>query len=50
MLTVLLTPLAVRATHALATAGDPREINPLLGATGRLLVLWAVVFSIGWGV
>ena len=50
MLTVVLAPLAIRATIRLANASDPRTINPLLGATGRLLVLWALVFSIGWNV
>jgi 1,4-dihydroxy-2-naphthoate octaprenyltransferase len=38
----------VRATHTLATSTDPATINPLLGQTGRLLVLWALVFSMGW--
>jgi len=46
--TLLLAPLAVQATHTLATSTDPKAINPLLGQTGRLLVLWALLFSMGW--
>jgi len=45
---LLLVPLAVRPVRALATTDDPEALNPLLGATGRLLVLWALLFSIGW--
>lgn len=48
MLTVLLAPLAVRATRSLTRTTDPAEINPLLGVTGRMLVLWALLFSVGW--
>jgi 1,4-dihydroxy-2-naphthoate octaprenyltransferase len=39
-------PLARR----LATEHDPRALNPLLGATGRLLVLYALCFAVGWNV
>lgn len=48
MLTLLLTPLAVSATRTLATTTDPDRLNALLPATGRLLVLWALLFSVGW--
>ena len=48
MLTALLAPLAVSATRTLATTTDPAEINPLLGVTGRMLLLWAALFSVGW--
>ncbi|MFP4227797.1 MAG: 1,4-dihydroxy-2-naphthoate polyprenyltransferase [Salinivenus sp.] len=45
---LVLAPLAVRHTRRLATTRAPEALNPLLGATGRLLVLWAVLFSAGW--
>lgn len=45
---VVLFPLAVQNIRRLATTLDPEALNPLLGATGRLLVLWAVLFSAGW--
>lgn len=45
---LLLLPLAGRHIRTLATTTDPEALNPLLGATGRLLVLWAVLFSAGW--
>lgn len=45
---VLLLPLAVRAVRTMASTTDPEQLNPLLGATGRLLVLWALLFAVGW--
>ena len=47
---LLLVPLAVRPIRTLAQTTDPERINPLLATTGRLLVLWALLFSIGWNV
>jgi 1,4-dihydroxy-2-naphthoate octaprenyltransferase len=46
--TLLLVPLALRPIRTLAQASDPERLNPLLASTGRLLVLWALLFSIGW--
>ena len=46
--TLVLFPLVVRHSRTLATTDDPEALNPLLGATGRLLVLWAALFSVGW--
>jgi len=46
--TLLLLPLAWRPIRTLARTSDPERLNPLLGATGRLLVLWALVFALGW--
>ena len=40
--------LAVPVIRTLATERDPAVLNPLLGATGRMLVLYAALFSIGW--
>ncbi|MFO8098702.1 MAG: 1,4-dihydroxy-2-naphthoate polyprenyltransferase [Salinibacter sp.] len=45
---LVLGPRAVRTIRRLATTDEPEKLNPLLGATGRLLVLWAVLFSVGW--
>ena len=46
--TVLLVPLLIRPVRTMIRARDPERLNPLLGATGRLLVLWALLFSLGW--
>lgn len=48
MATVALLPLAVASVVKLRTTRDPRELNPLLGQTARLLLLYSLVFSIGW--
>ncbi len=46
---VLLVALpALPILRKLRTEPDPAALNPLLGATGRLLLLYSVVFSIGW--
>ncbi len=39
---------AVSIVRKLRRETDPRALNPLLGATGRLLVLYSLVFAIGW--
>jgi 1,4-dihydroxy-2-naphthoate octaprenyltransferase len=46
--TLLLAPLALRPIRTLARSTDPDRLNPLLASTGRLLVLWSLLFSIGW--
>ena len=43
-----LLPLTLRPIRTMATTTDPERLNPLLGATGRILLLWAVLFAIGW--
>lgn len=48
MAPLLLLPFAVRPIRTLAATSDPEQINALLGATGRLLVLWAIFFAVGW--
>ena len=48
MLAAAVTPLAAPLAHTLARVTDPEQLNPLLGATGRLLVLYSVLFAIGW--
>jgi 1,4-dihydroxy-2-naphthoate octaprenyltransferase len=45
---LLLLPLAVRPIRTMAATTDPEQLNPLLGATGRILLLWAVLFTVGW--
>jgi len=45
---LLLLPLVVRAIRTLANTENPEALNPLLAVTGRLLVLWALLFSAGW--
>lgn len=45
---VLLVPLALRPVRTLASTRNPEKLNPLLADTGRILVLWAVLFAIGW--
>ena len=48
LLTLLLLPLAVGPIRTMIRVADPQRLNPLLGQTGRLLVLWAILFSVGW--
>ena len=45
---VVLLPLAVGPIRTMASTTDPEQLNPLLGATGRILLLWAILFTIGW--
>ncbi len=46
--TLLLLPLAWRSIRTLIRTTEPERLNPLLAATGRVLVLWAILFSLGW--
>ncbi len=48
MLTLLILPLAVRPVRALAGERDAFVLNPLLGATSRLLLLYSLLFAVGW--
>ncbi len=41
---------ALPILHDLLTEPDPAALNPLLGATGRLLLIYSVIFSIGWNI
>lgn len=40
--------LAIPIVRALRTERDATRLNPLLGATARLLLVYSVLFSIGW--
>lgn len=46
--TLLLLPLATGPIRTMLRTADPEALNPLLAKTGRLLVLWALLFSAGW--
>ena len=46
--TVLVLPVSWPLVHRLASETDPRRLNPLLGETGRLLLLFSVLFAVGW--
>lgn len=41
-------PLAAPVVRGLARIHNPRALNPLLGATSRLLLVYAIAFSVGW--
>jgi len=45
---ILLVPLLVRPIRTLWRQEDPEALNPLLATTGRILVLWSLLFSAGW--
>ena len=47
MLPVAIAPLALRQTRRLAEAKTPAELIALLGDTGKLLALYAVLLSVG---
>jgi len=40
--------LAIAPIHTLWTERRPEHLNPLLATTGRLLMLYSVVFAVGW--
>ena len=46
--TLALIPLALRAWRRLRATDEVWALNPLLGVTGRLLMLYGLVFSLGW--
>ncbi len=48
MLAATVLPLALPIARQLRDERDATRLNPLLGATARLLLLWSVLFSIGW--
>lgn len=45
---LVLLPLAIQPIRTMADTTDPERLNPLLGTTGRLLLLWAILFTVGW--
>lgn len=48
MAAALVLPLAVPLVRWLVRTTDPARLNPLLGATGRLLLLYSLLFAAGW--
>jgi 1,4-dihydroxy-2-naphthoate octaprenyltransferase len=48
MAVLALLPASVRAIRTLALERDGAVLNALLAATGRLLLLYSLLFSIGW--
>ena len=46
--TLVLLPLLLRPVRTMSRTDNAERLNPLLATTGRLLVLWAVLFSVGW--
>ncbi len=48
MLAAFVLPLAVPMLRTLRTERDAAQLNPLLGATARLLLVYSVLFSVGW--
>lgn len=41
-------PIGLRNVKKLRTSHDPAVLNPILGATARLLLLYCVLFGLGW--
>lgn len=48
MAAAVILPLAYPNIRTLRQTQDPAALNPLLGATAQLLVLYGLVFTIGW--
>ncbi len=48
MAAAVVAPLALPNLKALRDITDAYALNPLLGATARLLLIYSVLFSIGW--
>ncbi len=45
---LIVVPIGVMNTHKLRTSTEPAVLNPLLGATARMLIIYCLLFSIGW--
>lgn len=48
LLSALVAPAALPQIGALRHEPEPARLNPVLGATARLLLLYSLVFAIGW--
>lgn len=48
MSAVLIAPMAMPTIRTLQQTRQPQRLNPLLGATGRLLVVYSMLFAVGW--
>lgn len=47
---LIIVPIGVMNTTRLERSGDPAVLNPLLGTTAQMLLVYCVLFSIGWNV
>lgn len=45
---VVVMPMAIPAMRTLAARQEARALNPLLGTTARLLLVYSLLFSVGW--
>lgn len=48
LLVLLLVPIALPAARTMLTRTDGTALNPLLGRTAQLLLLYSILFSLGW--
>ncbi|MGI9050111.1 MAG: 1,4-dihydroxy-2-naphthoate polyprenyltransferase [Rubrobacteraceae bacterium] len=48
MISLVILPLVVPIVRTLASSKNPVALNPMLGATSRLLLIYGLLFSIGW--
>jgi 1,4-dihydroxy-2-naphthoate octaprenyltransferase len=48
LLTLALIPIAIRMLRTILTRTDAASLNPMLGGTARLLLLYSILFSVGW--
>lgn len=45
---LIVLPIGISNTQKMRKSNDPAVMNPLLGATARMLLVYCVLFSIGW--
>lgn len=48
LVALIVIPVGVMNTRKLRTSTDPAVLNPLLGVTARMLLLYCLLFGIGW--
>ena len=48
LVALVVVPIGVMNTAKLSKSTDPAVLNPLLGATARMLLIYCVLFSVGW--
>jgi len=47
LLPLVAVPMAMPLWRTVRTDGDPRRLNAVLGGTGRLTLVFAVLFALG---
>jgi 1,4-dihydroxy-2-naphthoate octaprenyltransferase len=50
LLPLLAIPMAVPLWRSVRAEGDPRRLNPVLGGTARLTLVYALLFAAGLAV